>query len=69
MSYLLRIPKTQMESLWQLREYAGCGPIAVQVREAVRMWIEEQERRIGTTTKDLVEAIERHEQGENQLKS
>ena len=68
MPYLLKIPRTQMESLWKLREFAGRGPIAVQVRKAISDYLNSQEREIGAPISDIAEATERHkrEKGSNQ---
>jgi len=60
MAYLLKIPKEQMKNLFLLREYGGCGTIASQVREAIRMWIEEQSKKNGCSIEEIAETIERH---------
>ncbi len=65
MAYLIRIPSQQMRALWTLREYAGRGGIALQIREVVARYISDQEKEIGCPVSDLAEAIERHEQESN----
>jgi len=60
MGYLLKIPKEQMRNLFLLREYAGCGTIASQVREAIRLWIEQQSRKNGCSIEEIAETLEKH---------
>lgn len=62
--YNLIIRKEQLSDLWRLREYAGAGPIAQQVRNAISEYLKSQERRIGCPVADLSEAIERHKREE-----
>lgn len=62
--YNLTISKEQLSDLWRLREYAGAGPIAQQVRQAVSEYLKFQEQRIGCPVADLSEAIERHKKEE-----
>ena len=59
--YQLKIPKEQMTSLWRLREYAACGPIVKQVREAISDYLKNQEEKIGCSIKEIEEVMERHE--------
>jgi len=65
--YKLTIPKEQLSALWSLREYAGRGAIALQIREAVADYLKSQEKEIGCPVTDLAEAIDRHEQESNRL--
>jgi len=62
--YNLTIPKEQLSALWRLREYAGAGPIAQQVRQSISEYLKSQEQRIGCPVADLSEAIERHRREE-----
>ncbi len=41
--YTIKIPPKQLENLWKLREFAGQGPIAGQVRRAVEDYIQGQQ--------------------------
>lgn len=59
--YNFAIPKEQLGDLWRLREYAACGPIAKQIRQAISDYLRTQEKEIGCSIADLEEAIERHE--------
>lgn len=58
--YQLKIPKEQMTSLWRLREYAACGPIVKQVRQAISDYLKSQEERIGCPIKEVEEVMEKH---------
>jgi len=62
--YNLSIPKEQLSDLWRLREYAGAGPIAQQVKRAISEYLKSQEQRIGCPVANLSEAIERHRKEE-----
>ena len=62
--YRLKITKNQMTKLFNLREFAGFPPIAKQVREAVRIWIEDSEKKLGCKIEQAAEVIKRHEKEE-----
>ena len=61
MAYKFELPKAMLKDLWILREYCAKGPIIQQVRKAVSLYIQKQERKIGCPLKDIVEVMERHE--------
>ncbi|MDP1689486.1 MAG: hypothetical protein Q8L47_05185 [bacterium] len=44
--YTLKIPPKQVTSLWHLREHAGCGSIAAQIRRAIESYIDSQKEEI-----------------------
>lgn len=44
--YNFVIPKKLLEELWRLREYAGRGPIAAQIRKAIDDYISSQREEI-----------------------
>ena len=46
MCYSIKIPPEQLTNLWQLREHAGRGPIAVQVRRAIQNYIDSQREEV-----------------------
>lgn len=58
--YNFTIPQKQLTDLWRLREYAGYGPIAHQVRQAVSNWIKSKEEQIGVPIENIEEASKRH---------
>lgn len=47
--------------MWRLREFAACGPIAKQIRQAISEYLQKRTGEIGCSISDLAEAIERHE--------
>ncbi len=59
-SYLLKIPQEQMRNLFLLREYGGAGTIADQARKAIRLWIEEQERKNGCPIEEIAETTKQY---------
>jgi len=59
--YNIIIPKEQLSDLWRLREFAACGPIAKQIRQAISEYLQKRTGEIGCSISDLAEAIERHE--------
>ena len=50
-----------MTSLWRLREYAACGPIVKQVRQAISDYLKSQEEEIGCPIEEIEEVMKRHE--------
>ena len=44
--YSIKIPPKQLTALWSLREHAGCGPIAAQIRRAIEDYIATQQDEI-----------------------
>lgn len=66
MAYFLKIPKSQMESLWKLREYCAAPSIIGQVRTAIKEYLSKKEMEIGTSIEDAAEAISKHRYEESQ---
>jgi len=65
--YNFTIPKEQLSDLWRLREFAARGPIARQIREAIRNYLEEQKTKIGCPLIELEEVIEKHREEESRV--
>lgn len=65
--YNFTIPKEQLSDLWRLREFAACGPIAKQIRQAISDYLKKIEKeKIGCPIKDIEETTRRHEREVNQ---
>jgi len=50
--YNISLPRELMKELYELREKHGRGPIARQVREAVKAYIVREKRKIATAKKN-----------------
>lgn len=61
--YKIELEKDQLRDLFLLREYAGCGPIVLQVKKSVTDFIQKEIQKMGGCTPvELKEIIEKHEQ-------
>lgn len=56
--YTIKLPQEIMKNLWQLREYHGRGSIIGQVREAVRTYLEQQQKLLGSPISKVDPVIE-----------
>jgi hypothetical protein len=64
MAYKIILPQRMMQDLWRLREYCAAPSIIQQVRESVAEYLKRKELEIGTSIKDVTEAIQEHRREE-----
>lgn len=62
MPYKFYLPADMVHSLWRMKTHFGGGSIIGQIRDAVTVYLKDQEKRFGCPLDELAEALDRQDE-------